>query len=86
TVLVVAVLVYGIWRFRAPGDVAVCLLAGVGADAVLRRLLEGDVPAPAATSGLLGRHRALTETSAVAAPAETVPPTDRRVTRRRTPE
>ncbi len=42
-VLAVAVLVYGIWRFRVPGDVAVCLLAGVGADALLRRHLEGGV-------------------------------------------
>lgn len=47
TVLVVAVLVYGIWRFRAPGDVAVCLLAGVGADHLVRRFLER--PPPAAT-------------------------------------
>ncbi|HEX7134600.1 MAG TPA: glycosyltransferase family 39 protein [Iamia sp.] len=47
TVLVVAVLVYGIWRFRAPGDVAVCLLAAVGADALVRRFLEGDAPVPA---------------------------------------
>lgn len=49
-VLVVAVLVYGIWRFRAPGDVAVCLLAGVGADVALRRFLEGS-PRAAAPAG-----------------------------------
>jgi 4-amino-4-deoxy-L-arabinose transferase-like glycosyltransferase len=46
-VLVVAVLVYGIWRFRAPGDVAVCLLAGVGADVAIRRLLERGAASPA---------------------------------------
>lgn len=45
-VLVVAVAVYGIWRFRAPGDVAVCLLAGVGADAVVRSRLDGGRGAP----------------------------------------
>jgi hypothetical protein len=39
-VLVVAVAIYGIWRFRAPGDVAACLLAGIGADAVVRRRLD----------------------------------------------
>ncbi len=42
TVLVVAVAVYGIWRFRAPGDVAVCLLAGVGFDAAVRAWLEPE--------------------------------------------
>jgi 4-amino-4-deoxy-L-arabinose transferase-like glycosyltransferase len=87
TVLVVAVLVYGIWRFRAPADVAVCLLAGVGADTLVRRLLEGNLTAPAATSGLLGRHGALAETpAATVAETAAVPSTDRRVTRRRPPE
>lgn len=56
TVLVVAVLVYGIWRFRAPGDVAVCLLAAVGADALVRSYLERGAPAPAGTTGLRGRY------------------------------
>lgn len=52
-VLVVAVAVYGIWRFRAPGDVAVCLLAGVGADALVRSRLErggGDLGGLMATA------------------------------------
>ncbi|MGI8938636.1 MAG: ArnT family glycosyltransferase [Iamia sp.] len=53
-VLVVAVLVYGIWRFRVPGDVSVCLLAAVGADALIRRHLEGGV-ALRSTDGLAGR-------------------------------
>lgn len=53
-VLVVAVLVYGIWRFRAPGDVAVCLLAGVGADALIRRHLDGGSTRPPG-DGILGR-------------------------------
>lgn len=44
-VLVVAVLVYGIWRFRVPGDVAVCLLAAIGADDLIRRHLEVGVEA-----------------------------------------
>ncbi|WCO67751.1 glycosyltransferase family 39 protein [Iamia majanohamensis] len=56
-VLAVAVLVYGIWRFRVPGDVAVCLLAGVGADVLLRRWLEGGA-GPRPTDGLAGAAQA----------------------------
>lgn len=52
-VLLVAVLVYGIWRFRVPGDVAACLLAGVGADALIRRHLEGGAELRT-TDGLAG--------------------------------
>lgn len=57
--LVVAVAVYGIWRFRVPGDVAVCLLAGVGAEALVRRHLEGGRP-PATSDGLIGATPAAT--------------------------
>lgn len=53
-VLLVAVAVYGIWRFRAPGDVAVCLLAAVGVDALVRSRLEGGRPPE---GGLLRRRR-----------------------------
>lgn len=72
-VLVVAVAVYGIWRFRAPGDVAVCLLAGIGADALVRSRLEGGQGSPA---GLMGPSRPTSEVTV----AE---PRDERVVRRR---
>ena len=67
TVLVVAVTVYGIWRFRMPGDVAVCLLAGVGADALLRSRMEAD-RAPDRSHGVLGRAVAGQPAAKAAAP------------------